>query len=198
MGKKFLVGEVQRNLKGHMNPEEVDKHFTPRYNPWDQRLCLSPAGDLFESLKSGSASVVTGDIEHFTPNGIKMRDGQELDADIIITATGFELQDTFPMSTMKVYIDGRPYCPPENFIYKGMTISSVPNFIFCIGYTNASWTLKADLTCDWFVRLLKHMDSTGASIVMPQTSPNFQAEEALPLTSSYVQRAKEAMPKQGD
>jgi len=181
-----------------MEPSEVRKHFSPRYNPWDQRVCLCPGGDIFRSMRSGKASIVTGNIDRLTSTGLRMQDGQEVEADLIVTATGFELQSQFPMSTMKVVVDGKPYNPPESMVYKGMMLSGVPNFVFCLGYTNASWTLKADLTCAWLVRLLRHMEKRGSKIVCPRGQSDVLVEDALPLTSSYVQRAKSVFPKQGN
>ncbi len=134
---------------------DVDTHFNPRYSPWDQRLCIVPGGDLFKSIKRGDASVVTDRIETFTEKGLKLASGDELEADIIITATGLNVQ---AVGGMEITVDGRRFEPSETVGYKGIMFSGVPNFALAIGYTNASWTLKCDLTCEYVCRLLDHMD----------------------------------------
>jgi cation diffusion facilitator CzcD-associated flavoprotein CzcO len=195
--KNALVNGVHEELKSHMSTEEVTRHFTPHYNPWDQRLCLSPAGDFFDSLREGTASVATGHIAGFTEDGILMQSGEHVAADVIVTATGLKLQSCFPMSTMRVTIDGQAYDPRSTMVYRGSMLSGVPNFAFISGYTNASWTLKADLTCLWVVRLLQTMERRGQRSVVPQRPRDVPEEDVLPLTSGYIQRAKDMMPKQG-
>eukprot|EP00928_Gymnodinium_smaydae_P045774 TRINITY_DN30475_c0_g1_i1.p1 TRINITY_DN30475_c0_g1~~TRINITY_DN30475_c0_g1_i1.p1 ORF type:complete len:492 (+),score=65.40 TRINITY_DN30475_c0_g1_i1:78-1553(+) len=198
--KSLLLKGVQGELQGAMSPEDIDRHFTPRYNPWDQRLCLSPAGDFFDCFRKGKASVVTDQIETFTEKGLLLSSGQEVEADLVVTATGLKLQHNFPMSTMKITIDGREYVPPDTMVYKGVMLSGVPNFAFVVGYTNASWTLKADLACRYATNLLNHMHKHGHTSVWPTQGPDVQKapDDAWPLTSGYVQRAKDQMPKTGD
>ena len=190
--KTYLINMV----KEHLGPDyDVDTHFTPRYNPWDQRLCLVPDADLFEAIKSGSASVVTDHIESFTSTGIKLASGSELAADIIVTATGLKLE---VMNGMRLSVDGQVVEPAKTFGYKGMMYSDVPNLATSFGYTNASWTLKCDLTCAYVCRLLNHMDKVGLRQCTPRnTDETLQPEPWLDFSSGYVQRAMEAFPKQG-
>ncbi len=146
-------------VRKELGPDyDVKTHFTPRYNPWDQRVCLVPDSDLFQSIKSGKSSVVTDHIETFTPNGLKLKSGKELDADIIVTATGLQLE---LLGGLQVSIDGVPKNMSKTMSYKGMMYSDVPNLASAFGYTNASWTLKCDLTCEYVCRLLNHMDKNG-------------------------------------
>jgi cation diffusion facilitator CzcD-associated flavoprotein CzcO len=196
--KKLLLTRAWDELKGCMPREDFVKHFTPPYNPWDQRLCLTPAGDLFECIREGRASIVTDHIETFTEYGILMKSGEHVDADIIVTATGLTLQRNFPMSTMQVTVDGAPYVASQKLVYKGMMLSGVPNFAFTVGYTNASWTLKADLTSAYVCRLLNHMRLKKYSICSPQADSSTEVDNGfLSLTSGYVTRAQEHMPNQG-
>jgi len=182
-------------VKKEMGPGyDVDTHFTPRYNPWDQRLCLVPDSDLFNALKSDKASVVTDQIEAFTPTGIKLKSGKELDADIIVTATGLKL---IVAGGMQAAVDGRVVNFNRTMSYKGMMYSDVPNMASCFGYTNASWTLKCDLTCEYVCRMLNHMDKTGAEIATPKGDPSVQELPWLDFSSGYVQRALDVLPKQG-
>ena len=175
---------------------DIDTHFKPRYNPWDQRLCLVPDGDLFKVLRSGRASVVTDTIESFTEKGIRLTSGAELDADIIITATGLQM---LAFGGLAMTVDGEEVKLPEKVGYKGMMLSDVPNMAAAIGYTNASWTLKCDLICEYVCRLLNHMDEVG----MRQVTPRWR-EATLPsrpfddLNSGYVLRSVDNFPKQGD
>ncbi len=173
---------------------DVDKHFTPRYNPWDQRVCLVPDGDLFKTIKSGRASVVTDHVDTFTETGIKLRSGEELEADVIVTATGLEMQFAGGAS---LEVDGRPVELSQTMFYKGMMLSDVPNFALSMGYTNASWTLKCDLTCEYVCRLLNHMDDHGADIAVAHRDPAVEEETLLDFTSGYVQRGIGRFPKQG-
>ncbi|NNM78127.1 NAD(P)/FAD-dependent oxidoreductase [Sphingomonas sp. ID1715] len=170
-------------------------HFTPSYNVWDQRLCLVPDGDLFEAIKSGSADVVTGHIDRFTETGIRLKDGTEIEADIIVTATGLNLQ---LLSGVEYLVDGERIAPNQTMTYKAMMFSGVPNLATSFGYTNASWTLKADLTCMYVCRLINHMDKTGTQIAVPVLNdPEVQEEPWLSFSSGYVQRALAHLPKQG-
>ncbi|HYG27315.1 MAG TPA: NAD(P)/FAD-dependent oxidoreductase [Caulobacteraceae bacterium] len=174
---------------------DVEKHFTPTYNPWDQRLCLVPDNDLFDALKSGKASVVTDHIETFTETGIRLKSGQELEADIVVTATGLVLQ---PMNGLELSVDGKRMEPSERVAYRGMMYSDVPNLASVFGYTNASWTLKADLTCEYVCRLLNHMRRTGMRQATPRLDdPNMERRPWLDFTSGYVQRAIDRFPRQG-
>jgi monooxygenase len=179
-----------------LGPEvDVAKHFTPRYNPWDQRVCLVPDGDLFVQLRAGRASVVTDTIDRFTPNGIRLASGQELPADIIVAATGLTLN---VLGDLALTVDGTPFVPGDAMAYKGMMLSDLPNVAMAFGYTNASWTLKADLTAGYVCRLLNYMDSHGYTVACPQRDPAVPAQPFLGFTSGYVQRAIALLPKQGD
>ena len=174
---------------------DVDTHFNPSYNPWDQRLCLVPDSDLFVALKDGSASVVTDHIETFTPSGIKLKGGNEIDADVIVTATGLRL--VF-LGNMETVIDGKTVDPSEIHGYRGVMFETVPNLVSTFGYTNASWTLKADLTADFVTRLIKYMDRNGFDEVRPEASEPLGDEPWLDFSSGYVKRAMDHFPKQGD
>jgi monooxygenase len=174
---------------------DVDKHFSPRYKPWDQRVCTVPDNDLFRAISSGRASVVTDRIATFTERGIELESGEELEADIIVTATGFNL---YLLGGMGLAIDGKDVEFPNTVSYKGMMLSGVPNFAFTIGYTNASWTLKADLTSEYVCRLLNHMDAHGHRCCVPQlTDPSVSIEPLIDFTSTYVQRVIDEFPKRG-
>ena len=190
--KQRLLGMVRE----HLGPDyDIATHFTPRYNPWDQRLCLVPDADLFASIKSGSSSVVTDHIETFTETGLTLKSGATLDADIIVTATGLRMQ---LLSGMELVVDGKTIDLPQTTSYKGMMFSEVPNLASTFGYTNASWTLKADLTAEYICRLLKHMDRTGTRICVPHlTEEHMEVEPWLDFSSGYVQRALEVLPRQG-
>ncbi|MFG1922400.1 flavin-containing monooxygenase [Cryptosporangium sp. NPDC048952] len=173
----------------------VDEHFNPPYGPWDQRLCAVPDGDLFRSIRRGTASVVTDRIDTFTEAGIRLASGRELEADIIVTATGLNLQ-TFGGATLSV--DGRPVHLPDHVAFKGMMLSDVPNFAFAIGYTNASWTLKVGLLCEHFCRLLLHMRRHGYDICVPERpDPDAPTRPLLDFGAGYVQRALDQLPRQG-
>lgn len=174
---------------------DVDKHFKPRYNPWDQRVCLVPDADLFKVLRDGSAEIATDQIKTFTADGIELESGAKLDADVVITATGLNL---LFLGGMKVTIDGAEPDLPRALTYKGMMLSDFPNFAYTLGYTNASWTLKADLTSEYICRLLNHMDAGGHRIATPTvTDPTITEEPLLDFNSGYVLRALDHLPKQG-
>jgi cation diffusion facilitator CzcD-associated flavoprotein CzcO len=174
---------------------DVDTHFSPRYNPWDQRLCLVPDADLFEVLADGSAEIVTDRIETFTERGIALSSGRELEADIVVTATGLNL---LFLGGMKLTIDGEEPDLARAMTYRGMLLSDFPNFAFTIGYTNASWTLKADLVAEFVCRLIRHMDAEGYDVCVPKISdPSVTEEPLLDFTSSYVLRSLADLPKQG-
>jgi cation diffusion facilitator CzcD-associated flavoprotein CzcO len=190
--KELILGGVRLAL----GPDyDVTTHFNPRYNPWDQRLCLVPDGDLFKSLREKRASVVTNEIDRFTEKGIRLKDGSELDADIIVTATGLVLQ---VLGGMEIVVDGSKIDFAKTLNYKGMMYSDVPNLASAFGYTNASWTLKCDLTCEYVCRLLNHMERHGYKQCVPHNVDSAIEElPALEFTSGYVQRAIAKMPKQG-
>jgi monooxygenase len=189
---KLLVGMVKKQLEGH--GVDVAKHFTPTYKPWDQRLCLVPNGDLFKALRKGTASVVTGHIDTFVENGIRLKDGQVIEADLIVTATGLKLKF---LGGITLEVDGRVVEPNKSMAYKGMMFSDVPNLAVAIGYTNASWTLKCDLTCEYVCRLLRHMDEKGFSQCCPRRNPDVTEEPLINFTAGYIQRAIDQFPKQG-
>ena len=190
--KKLILGGVRMAL----GPDyDVATHFSPRYNPWDQRLCLVPDGDLFKSIREKRASVATCEIDRFTEKGIRLKDGSELEADIIVTATGLVLQ---LLGGMEVVVDGRAIDFAKTLSYKGMMYSDVPNLASTFGYTNASWTLKCDLTCEYVCRLLNYMERQGYKQCMPQNvDPSIEELPWLSFTSGYVQRSVAQMPKQG-
>ena len=174
---------------------DVDTHFGPRYQPWDQRLCLAPDGDLFTAIRSGRASVVTDTIDTFTPHGVRLASGTHLDSDVVVTATGLRLLE---FGGMDLVVDGTRVDLPDTLAYKGMMLSGVPNFVFTIGYTNASWTLKADLVAEYVVRLLRHLDTQGYDQAVPVcTDPTVRPSPLLDFAAGYVQRAIDRFPKAG-
>jgi monooxygenase len=173
---------------------DIDTHFKPRYNPWDQRLCLVPDGDLFEAISDGSASVVTDSIDAFTERGIRLASGDELEADLIVTATGLNM---LAFGGIELAVDGREIELAETMSYKGMMLSGVPNFAFTLGYTNASWTLKCDLTCEYLCRLLNHMREHGYSQCIPQRDPAVAEQPIIDFSSGYIQRSIDQFPRQG-
>ncbi|MEU8221193.1 NAD(P)/FAD-dependent oxidoreductase [Kribbella sp. NPDC048915] len=190
----LLNSAVARQLPASV---PVDPHFTPRYKPWDQRLCLVPDADLFEALRSGSASVVTDEIDRFTPAGVRLRSGGELEADVLVTATGLRM---VALGNIDLTVDGQPVLVRDTFVYQGMMLSGVPNLAWCIGYTNNSWTLRSDLTSQYVCRLLNRLTRTGTRICVPEIDP---AEHDTPrrpvvdLTSGYIRRAAHILPRQG-
>jgi cation diffusion facilitator CzcD-associated flavoprotein CzcO len=186
-----------RDLTIKQLPEgyDVDTHFKPTYNPWDQRLCLVPDGDLFRVIRDGNASVATGQIETFTERGIKLASGEELEADIIVTATGLQL---LAFGGAEIAVDGREVALPDTMAYKGMMLSGVPNFAFTIGYTNASWTLKADLVSEYVCRVLAHLDAHDADMCVPvNDDPSVTEMPLLDFASGYVQRSIDQFPRSG-
>lgn len=189
--RQFLMGGAAKNLPGGF---DVEKHFNPRYLPWDQRLCLVPNADFFRAVSDGRASVVTDQIDRFTENGIRLQSGQHLDADIIVSATGLRM---LALGSVQLVVDGARVDPGRTFVYKGTMLSNVPNFAFCIGYTNASWTLRADLASTFVCRVLNHMDRRGYRVCWPQCdTTSMEPQPLLNLTSGYVQRASADLPKQ--
>jgi monooxygenase len=173
---------------------DVERHFSPDYNPWDQRFCLAPDGDFFDVLKDGSADIVTDHIDRFNHDGITLKSGETLEADLIIPATGLEMQIA---GGMTLSLDGQPVHAPERFTYRGMMLSDVPNFALAFGYTNASWTLKVDLTCERVCRMLNHMRKTGADVCIPVAPADLEGMPMLEFSSGYVQRALPQLPRQG-
>ena len=173
---------------------DVGTHFTPTYNPWDQRVCVVPDGDLFKAIRNGRASVATDTIERFTRDGLRLSSGRELAADIVVMATGLKLN---VLGGISVTVDGQPVVAHESLTYKGMMLSDVPNFAMAFGYTNASWTLKADLTAGYVCRLLRYMDKHGKAIAVPRKEAGIAPQPFLSFSSGYVQRAKDVLPKQG-
>ncbi|MDI4232925.1 NAD(P)/FAD-dependent oxidoreductase [Bradyrhizobium sp. Arg237L] len=190
--KELILGGIKMAL----GPDyDIGTHFTPRYNPWEQRLCLVPDGDLFKSIREKRASVVTSRIDTFIRNGIRLEDGSELPADIIITATGLILQ---VLGGVEVSVDGRKVDFANTLSYKGMMYSDVPNLAATLGYTNASWTLKCDLSCEYACRLINYMDRHGfRQCVAHNLDPSIEALPALDFSSGYVQRSIAKLPKQG-
>ncbi len=194
--RRFLLRQVQKAL-----PEgyDVDTHFTPRYDPWDERLCLVPNKDLFEAISAGDASVVTDTIDSFAERGIRLTSGTTLEADIIVTATGLDL---LALGGIEVVVDGDPVDMPERFSYKGIMISDVPNLVSTFGYVNASWTLRADLTAKFFCRLVNYMDQIGYQQSTPRLREEDQGMPARPwitgFSPGYIRRALPRLPKQGD
>jgi cation diffusion facilitator CzcD-associated flavoprotein CzcO len=195
MMKRFLLRRVRKEL-GEDYP--VEKHFTPAYNPWDQRLCLVPNSDLFEAIRSGKASVMTDTIDTFTENGILLDSGEELEADIIVTATGLDL---LVLGGVEFEVDGRPVDFGKTVTYLGMMSSGVPNLVSTFGYINASWTLRADLIAEYFCRLVNHMDAVGARQCTPTPDADLEASADRPyimdFSSGYIQRVLDQLPKQG-
>ncbi|MGW5670601.1 flavin-containing monooxygenase [Micromonospora sp. NPDC003776] len=189
--KRFL----RRAAKGQLPVGyDIDRHFSPRYNPWDQRLCVVPDGDLFRAVSQGRAAVVTDTIDTFTERGIRLASGTELPADIVVTATGLNL---LALGGMTIAVDGAEVDLARTVAYKGMMLSGVPNFAMTIGYTNASWTLKADLVATYVCRLLRHLDATGQQIVTPLAPDTDDLVPIIDLKSGYVLRAVDQLPKQG-
>lgn len=189
--KKLLRAGARKQLPPGY---DVDRHFGPRYNPWDQRLCFVPDGDLFTAVREGRASVVTDRIETFTEHGIKLASGAALDADVIVTATGLNL---LAFGGMSLVVDGAEVDIGDTMAYKGMMLSGVPNFVFTVGYTNASWTLKADLVSQYTCRLLNHLDEHGYRQCVPTAPRDAETRPLIDLTSGYVQRSVRDFPKQG-
>jgi cation diffusion facilitator CzcD-associated flavoprotein CzcO len=193
---RLMKAIIRKGVQGQL-PQgyDVDTHFKPSYNPWDQRLCVCPDGDLFRAIRHGQASIVTDQVETFTETGVKLRSGAELEADVIITATGLQL---LALGGLAVTVDGRTLDLPERVTYKGMMLGGVPNAAMVIGYTNASWTLKCDLTLEYVCRLLNHMREHGYSHCLPDdTVSEVASEPLLNLNSGYILRSIDEFPRQG-
>jgi monooxygenase len=187
---------IRRGIERQLPPDyDIDRHFKPHYNPWDQRLCLVPDADLFAALSEGRASIATDHVESFTERGIKLRSGDELEADIIVAATGLNL---LALGGVELAVDGRDVEIPQTIAYKGMMLSGVPNMAFTVGYTNASWTLKADLTAEYVCRLLRHLDERGYRQAVPELNDaDVQEQPFLDFSAGYVLRSLHKFPKQG-
>jgi cation diffusion facilitator CzcD-associated flavoprotein CzcO len=182
--------------KSEIGSDDVNNHFTPSYKPWDQRICLVPDSDLFNAINAKKASVVTDTIKEFRSDGILLDSGKKVDADIIITATGIELNS---LNDINVTIDSSKVNPNERLTYKGMMLSGVPNFAISFGYVNASWTLRADLTCEYVCRLINLMDKKGVACCEPIEDETAHGNDQLiDFTSGYFQRGLNQMPKQGN
>jgi cyclohexanone monooxygenase len=188
--KNYLVKMAAKQLRS----DEQAQHFSPDYKPWDQRLCLVPDGDLFKQIRSGNASVVTDTIQAVTENGIELKSGKTLEADIIVSATGLTLN---LLGDIEIEVDGKPFKASQAMAYRGMWLSDLPNAIMTFGYTNASWTLKADLTAVYTCRLLNYMRKKGYRKAVPIRDAQVEEQDYLSFTSGYVQRARDVLPKQG-
>jgi cation diffusion facilitator CzcD-associated flavoprotein CzcO len=173
----------------------VERDFTPRYAPWDQRLCLIPDGDLFAAMSSGKVTIATGEIERFVPEGLRLKSGETVPADLVVTATGLNMR---LLGGVELNVNGAPVRPTDHVIYKGMMLSGVPNLFVSFGYANASWTLRSDLTARAVCRLLNRMDRRGVEVCTPRADPVLGRLPVLGLTSGYVQRAAGTLPSQGD
>jgi monooxygenase len=191
--RKLIEKGVRLNL-GEDTDVDIARHFRPTYNPWDQRLCLVHDGDFFRAMKQGKVEVVTDHIERFTETGILLTSGRELPADIIVTATGLRL--VF-MGELRVIVDGELVVPNKHRVYKGAMLSDVPNLAMALGYTNASWTLKAELIAQYVARLVEHMDRRGLRSCVPEPGPDVGDEPVMDLQSGYVTRALPMFPRQG-
>jgi monooxygenase len=193
---RLVKALIRRAVENRLPPGyDVDTHFKPHYNPWDQRLCLVPDDDLFEAIGAGRASVVTDQVETFTATGLRLASGAELGADLIVTATGLQL---LPVGGMEMAVDGRDVELPKTMGYKGMMLSGVPNMAMALGYTNASWTLKCDLTHEYVCRLLNHMDEHGYRQCTPENNdPSIMEEPFIDFSSGYILRSIDKFPKQG-
>ncbi|MDF3341446.1 NAD(P)/FAD-dependent oxidoreductase [Mycolicibacterium septicum] len=190
-GRKLIR---RANVKRLPKSFDVDKHFNPPYNPWDQRLCAAPDGDFFGVIKDGSASVVTDSIVRFSKRGIVVKSGEELEADIIVTATGLNLQ---LFGGMPIVVDGQQVDLADSFCYRGMLLSGIPNWAIAIGYTTSSWTLKVSLMCRYFIDLVKHMDAHGYDRAVPVPLPGMDRRPVMDLQSGYAKRGAKILPKQG-
>ncbi len=189
--RRLLMSGVARQVGPKV---DVARHFNPPYRPWDQRLCLVPDGDLFRVLREERATVVTDHIDRFTPTGIRLRSGLELTADLVVAATGLKVKI---LGGATISLDGVVVEPTTTMIYKGTLVSGVPNLALAFGYTNASWTLKTDLTATYFCQLLRHMDREGYTTFVPQPEADVEARPFLDLSAGYIQRAKHTLPAQG-
>jgi cation diffusion facilitator CzcD-associated flavoprotein CzcO len=192
-----LVRRIIRKLAQRHLPDDYDfdTHFNPRYDPWDERICVVPDADLFEAIAAGRASVVTDRIETFTEKGITLASGQEIEADMIVTATGLSLQ---LLGGIELSVDGNPVDVPGGLVYRGSMLADVPNLAFPFGYINQSWTLGADVACQHACRLLNYMDERGYDSVTPRSPAHISGSKPImELSSGYVRRAEGLFPRQG-
>ncbi len=188
-------GLLLRRVQQALGPDyDVGTHFSPRYDPWEQRLCLAPDGDLFAAIREGRAAVCTGEIERLTAEGVQLRDGRELLADVIVTATGLKLA---LLGDVRLEVDGHPVTPAGTMSYRGAMYDGIPNFASTFGYTNASWTLRSELTCRYVCRLLNTMQRRGYRICVPRADESQRPEEWMNLTSGYIRRSMQLLSKQG-
>mmetsp|Transcript_49110 Transcript_49110/g.106951 ORF Transcript_49110/g.106951 Transcript_49110/m.106951 type:complete len:486 (-) Transcript_49110:384-1841(-) len=193
--RTYLLDEAKTHLQGSADL----KHFKPKYGPWEQRLCLAPDGDFFAVIREKKASVITGEIKEFDEQGIVMEDGERVDADVVVSATGFNLHENFPMNDIQTDIDGVAYDSPGGILHRGTMVADIPNFAFTLGYINASWSLRVELQCKFICRVLHEMDARRMAICVPQLPDDVQeGDEPLPLSSGYVARAAHRLPKQGN
>jgi len=192
LAKKLLLGATTRILG---DPDLVKEHFTPSYDPWDQRLCIVPDADFFKAMKRGVADVVTDRIERFMAEGIQLRSGRVLDADIVVTATGLQLQ---LFGGVRPTVDRSAVEVSEQFVWRGAMVTGLPNFAYCVGYTNASWTLRADLTSRLVCKVLNHLRDEDLASVVPVAEPGLTERPLLDLSSGYIQRSIADLPRQGD
>jgi len=187
----FLKKQIKKNLQDKYD----DKHFSPKYKPWDQRLCLVPDNDLFRSIKKGKSSIVTDTIKQFVADGIELNSGEKLEADIIVTATGLKIQ---LFGGMKLTINDQPIDMPNSPAYKGVMLSDVPNFAIAVGYTNASWTLKSDLNSQFVVKVLNQMKHSKMEVCTPRfPHETIEKIRLLDFDANYILRASDQLPKQG-
>ena len=192
---QIMSNFLRKQVKKRLNEDYKDEDFTPKYNPWDQRICAVPDGDLFRSIRSGKAKIVTNTIKSFVKDGIELNSGEKLEADIIITATGLKVQ---LFGGMKLSVDEKPLELSQSPAFKGVMLSDIPNFAFAVGYTNASWTLKSDLNCIYVTKVLNHMTAKNLSVCTPKFDhQNMEQEELLDFDAGYILRAKHLLPKQG-
>ncbi|BEH16452.1 MULTISPECIES: flavin-containing monooxygenase [Marinobacter] len=190
--RRLFLSVIKRQLKGKADM----RHFTPNYNPWDQRLCVVKDGDLFDAIKAGTASIKTDHIERFTDTGIRLKSGEELEADIIIPATGLDIQ---MLGGIQPTVDGQGVVLKEKVIYKNVMVEGMPNAAMIFGYTNISWTLKADIASEYLCRLINHMDRKGYQVVVPRDTENSLGNDTIlgSLDAGYIKRAEDRLPRQG-
>jgi cation diffusion facilitator CzcD-associated flavoprotein CzcO len=190
--RRFLLAGVRRQLRGATDM----RHFTPAYEPWDQRLCIVPDADLFVAIRDGRASVDTDEIAGFDGRNVLLRSGRRLEANILVTATGLQIQ---LFGGMRITIDGKPYLPQQHLTYKGVLLEGLPNFAWIVGYTNASWTLKADLASGYLCRLIQHLDAHGLGVAVARDVEGCMLDESVMgnLNSGYIQRGGALLPRQG-
>ena len=190
--RRILQAHVRRKLHGASDM----RHFTPTYTPWDQRLCIVPDADLFVAIRNGKASVDTDEIAGFDARSVLLRSGRQLEADILVTATGLQIQ---VFGGMRITVDGQPYLPQQHLTYKGVLLEGLPNFAWIVGYTNASWTLKADLASGYLCRLIKHLDANGLGVAIARDAEGNKLDESVMgnLNSGYIQRGGALLPRQG-